>query len=103
MCSALQLEQSEPQPWDNLAFERVFINERDALVWWTHHNTVGQPEQPFHYLPYQARLLKQARQLIKEDAAFLSALKLFAQAAKALGDVSAAVQLGRWETFCLTL
>lgn len=96
VCRASSTNKRELRPWDDLAFERVFIDERDALVWWVHHNAVGPPEQPFHYLPYQDRLRKQAHKLIKDDADFLGALKLLAQAAKAGGDVSSAVQLGRF-------
>ena len=82
-------------PWDDLAFERVFLTERDAMIWWTHHRHMGHPAQPYHYEPYQARLRARAEGLIREGADFVGALRCLVQAAKAGGDLGTAWHLGR--------
>ena len=87
-------------PWDDLAFERVFVTESDALMWQAHHQEIGSPGQPFHYQPYQTRLRSRAKALVSDRADFLGALKLLVQIAKAEGDLDTALSLGRSDATC---
>jgi hypothetical protein len=81
--------------WDDLAFQRVFLNETDAMTWWMHHQHLGPPSQPFHIEPYLLRSRMRAECHIQDDADFLLAAKVLAQAAVAKGECMAAVELGR--------
>jgi hypothetical protein len=89
------MTREETACWDNLAFQRVFLTERDASIWCQRHMKLGTPAQPFHYEPFAARCRAQAVSCIQEEADFLTAAKLMAHAALAQGDRTAAVELGR--------
>lgn len=98
------MPRSETRPWDNTVFQRVFLRESNALLFWRRHHLLGPPSQPYHYNPFAERMREQAAACIVDSADYLGAAKLLAQAACAIGEKDAAAELGRCDgilMFCL--
>ena len=95
LCRQVHTKRTESAVWDDLAFQRVFLTESDALLWWQRHRGLGTPAQPFHYTPYIARCREQAARVMSANADFVTGARCMTQAAVASGELQAAAELGR--------